>query len=107
MAAQLVNSPRKLIRACASLERQFVECRAQDAAPVRRDPLDTTADGSGHVRLRAETARSFGRVSEKQEAHLPLPFAIEAALDQEYQIVDSLSDRGNRRVVTSKTPGIG
>ena len=35
--------------------------------------------------------------SEGQEAHLPLPFAIEAALCQEHQIVDSLSDRGNGR----------
>lgn len=33
--------------------------------------------------------------SEGQEAHLSLPFALEAALGQESQIVDSLSDRGN------------
>ena len=33
--------------------------------------------------------------SEGQEAHLPLPFAIDAALGQENQIVDRLSDRGN------------
>jgi hypothetical protein len=36
-----------------------------------------------------------GTTSEWQEAHLPLPFVIEAALGQENQIVDSLSDRRN------------
>ena len=36
-------------------------------------------------------------ISQRQEAHLPLPFALEAALGQENQIVDSLSDRGNGR----------
>ena len=34
-------------------------------------------------------------ISQRQEAHLPLPFALEAAFGQENQIVDSLSDRGN------------
>ena len=35
-----------------------------------------------------------GTISEREEIHLPLPFALEAALGQENQIVDSLSDRG-------------
>ena len=33
-----------------------------------------------------------GTTSERQEVHLPLPFALEAALRQENQVVDSLSD---------------
>ena len=36
-----------------------------------------------------------GTISEGQEAHLPLPFALDAALGQENQILDSLSDRGD------------
>ena len=35
-------------------------------------------------------------ISKRQEANLPLPFAFDAALGQENQIVDSLSDRSNR-----------
>ena len=34
-------------------------------------------------------------ISQRQEAHLSLPFALETAFGQENQIVDSLSDRGN------------
>ena len=34
-------------------------------------------------------------ISQGQETHLPVPFAIDAALGQENQIVDSLSDWGN------------
>ena len=41
------------------------------------------------------TARrpQFAIVSEGQEAHLALPFALDAALGKENQFVDSLSDR--------------
>ena len=54
----------------------------------------------------ADLSRSNGQVcasatertiSERQEVHLPLPFAFEAALGQENQVVDNLSDRGNGR----------
>ena len=34
-------------------------------------------------------------ISEGQEAHLPLPFVLDAALGQQNQVVDSLSDRGD------------
>ena len=37
---------------------------------------------------------SEGTISKWQEAHLSLPFALEAALGEEKQVVDSLSNRG-------------
>ena len=47
---------------------------------------------------------TVGTISEGQEAHLPLPFALEAALGHENQIVDSPIAATD---LTSKTPGIG
>jgi hypothetical protein len=44
-------------------------------------------------------------ISERQEAHLPLPFALEAAFGKENQVVDSLSDRD--RGSYFEDPGIG
>ena len=42
-----------------------------------------------------ERLLSHSDTSKGQEAHLRLPFAIDAALGQENQIIDRLSDRGN------------
>ena len=49
------------------------------------------------IRMRRDRSVIQGTPSQRQEANLPLPFAIEAALGKENQIVDGLSDRGNGR----------